>query len=136
MKIKTASVRRAREQWRYVTAQWRRSGESGQAYAGKLGVLETTLRCVIPCDIIRLRRRDVLLSFDGDSNVTSLTTPSTNEHQMSYTPVDELSLYSPPSPATGTWSTQYGYDLDHRPQTETRPDGVVITRAYDRLRAS
>jgi hypothetical protein len=44
MKIKTASVRRTREQWRHVIAQWRRSGESGQEFAGKLGVLETTLR--------------------------------------------------------------------------------------------
>jgi hypothetical protein len=44
MKTKTASVRRTREQWRHLLAQWRRSGESGGEFARKLGVLETTLR--------------------------------------------------------------------------------------------
>jgi RHS repeat-associated protein len=69
--------------------------------------------------------------YDADSNLTSLTLPSDNTHDLAYTPVDLLASYSPPSLGAGTWSTQYAYDLDRRPTLVTLPDGVTIASSYD-----
>src|SRR5208283_5151353 len=38
---------------------------------------------------------------------------------------------APPSLGTGSWSTQYAYDLDKRPTLESQPDGATVVSAYD-----
>ena len=78
--------------------------------------------------------RDLQTAFDGDDNVTAVTLPrntSQEQHELQYTPADQLSLYSPPAPGAGTWSTSDEYDLDHRLTRETRPDGATIVPDYD-----
>ena len=45
--------------------------------------------------------------------------------------MDMLAAYSPPSLGSGTWATNYQYDLDDRVTAVTRPDGVSVTSAYD-----
>jgi YD repeat-containing protein len=69
-------------------------------------------------------------AYDADGNLTSLTLPSSTLHSLAYTPVDLLAAYAPPSLGTGTWSTQYAYDLDRRPTLMTRPDGVTIVPVH------
>jgi RHS repeat-associated protein len=85
-------------------------------------------------------RPSVVTTFDGNSNLRSLQTPLGYPHKLDYTPVDQLKLYTPPSPSidggagdagAGSWATQYAPDLDRRPYTETRPDGATITNGYD-----
>jgi RHS repeat-associated protein len=78
--------------------------------------------------------RDLQRSYDGDNNVRSVTLPrnaNQEQHQLSYTPVDELQQYTPPSPDAGTWFTKDSYDLDGRLKVETRPDGTTIVPDYD-----
>ena len=75
--------------------------------------------------------RDLQATFDGDNNNTSETLPSGALHQFTYTPVDALASYEPPSLGAGVWSTQYIYDGDGRISQETRPDGSTIGYAYD-----
>jgi YD repeat-containing protein len=90
-------------------------------------------------------RNPIVTTFDGNSNLTSLQTPLGDLHKLDYTPVDELKTYTPPSLSSdggagdagasdggaGPWATQYVYDLDRRPSTETRPDTSVITYGFD-----
>jgi RHS repeat-associated protein len=75
--------------------------------------------------------RDLQNSFDGDNNVTSETLPSGALHQFTYTPVDALASYAPPSLGAGAWSTSDAYDGDGRLSLETRPDGSTISYSYD-----
>jgi RHS repeat-associated protein len=79
--------------------------------------------------------RIVLTVYDGDNNPTSVTLPSPSNyvHGLAYTPVDLLSSYTPPSLDTGSWLTQYGYNVDRQLTSVTRPDGNSnsITYAYD-----
>ena len=75
--------------------------------------------------------RTLQAGFDGDSNQTSETLPSLAEHQFTYTSVDAIASYVPPSIDATPWSTSYGYDGDGRIHLETRPDGSTITYGYD-----
>ena len=70
-------------------------------------------------------------AYDGDSNTTSITLPSGELHDFSFTPVDLLASYEPPSVSSASPSTQYVYDLDRDLKTVTRPDGVTVTYGYD-----
>ena len=49
--------------------------------------------------------RDIYATFDGDDNVTSEQLPSGAIHQFTFTPVDGLASYAPPSAGPGPWST-------------------------------
>jgi RHS repeat-associated protein len=69
--------------------------------------------------------------YDGDSNTTSLILPSTEVHGFSYTPVDLLASYTPPSVSSASPSTQYAYDVDRELTTMTRPDGIAVSYGYD-----
>ena len=40
--------------------------------------------------------RDLVSSYDGDGNLTSLTLPKGEEHELTYTPADALASYDPP----------------------------------------
>ncbi len=70
-------------------------------------------------------------TYDGDSNTTSLTLPSTEVHDFSFTPVDLLASYTPPSLSSGSPSTGYTYDVDRELTTMIRPDGISVTYGYD-----
>ncbi len=70
-------------------------------------------------------------AYDGNSNTTSIALPNPETHLFSYTPVDLLASYTPPSVSSASPATQYTYDLDRELKTMTRPDGVAITYAYD-----
>jgi RHS repeat-associated protein len=69
--------------------------------------------------------------YDGDSNTTSLTLPSTEQHLFSFSPVDLLSSYTPPSLGSASTETQYTYDVDRHLETVSRPDGVTVGYGYD-----
>ena len=81
--------------------------------------------------------REVGTSWDGDSDMSSVTLPGAlaaqppREHEFSYTPVDLTQTYTPPAIASGLPSTTYSYDLDRFLTTIARPDGVVVTRVPD-----
>jgi RHS repeat-associated protein len=70
-------------------------------------------------------------TYDGDSNATSVTLPSSEVHNFSFTPVDLLASYQPPSVSSASPTTQYVYDVDRELKTVTRPDGVTLSYAYD-----
>ena len=84
-------------------------------------------------------QREVGTTWDGDSNMSSITLPGalatqpdpTRKHQFSYTPVDLTQSYTPPAIATGLPSTSYSYDLDRFLTTIARPDGIVVTHVPD-----
>ncbi|HEX2881999.1 MAG TPA: RHS repeat-associated core domain-containing protein, partial [Polyangiaceae bacterium] len=71
-------------------------------------------------------------SYDGNSNLTSVTPPGKPEHLQTYTAVDQMETYDPPilddvpSPAT-----TYTYNADKQLTSTLRPDGVSLTRTYD-----
>jgi RHS repeat-associated protein len=70
-------------------------------------------------------------AYDGDSNTTQITLPSGVQHGFTFTPVDQLASYTPPSVSSASPATQYVYDLDRHLKTVTRPDGATLTYAYD-----
>ena len=75
--------------------------------------------------------RALASTYDGDNNLMSETLPSQAVHGFSYTPINSLASYNPPSLDSSSWSTQYSYDLDGRLSLTTRPDGATIANAYD-----
>jgi RHS repeat-associated protein len=70
-------------------------------------------------------------TWDGESNLASLTPPGKPAHGMTYTPVNLLATYVPPSAGLPLASTSYTYDADHMLRTETRPDGLQVVRTPD-----
>ncbi len=71
-------------------------------------------------------------AWDGNSNLTSVTPPGQPAHGQSFTPVDLLSAYTPPSvPGVPVPSTLFAYNLDKQLTQTTRPDGLLIGRTYD-----
>ena len=71
-------------------------------------------------------------TYDANSNTTDVTLPSPESHMFSYTPVDLLQSYTPPSVGSGSSATQYVYDVDRELKTVTRPDGATLTYATTR----
>jgi RHS repeat-associated protein len=69
--------------------------------------------------------------YDGDSNVTSVTLPSTEVHDFGYSAVDLLTSYTPPSLGSASPATSYTYDVDRELTNLLRPDGVSVTYGYD-----
>ncbi len=69
-------------------------------------------------------------SFDGNGNLTAVVPPGKSAHDFTYTAVDELSGYAPPS-VSGTGPTTYSYNTDRDITKITRPDGAAIAFAYD-----
>ena len=70
-------------------------------------------------------------SYDGDNNTTQLVLPSTEAHDFSFTPVNLLSSYTPPTVSMASPTTGYTYDLDRNLTTLARPDGISVTYGYD-----
>jgi YD repeat-containing protein len=70
--------------------------------------------------------------WDAAGNLTGVTPPGKPEHEQTYTAVDNLASYVPPPTAdVSSPATTYTYNLDWQPTSETRPDGVTITKTYD-----
>jgi len=69
--------------------------------------------------------------YDANGNLTSLTPPGRTAHNFTYTPVDLVQNYAPPSVGTGNTSTAYTYNLDQQLSQVARPDGATITDNYD-----
>ncbi len=75
--------------------------------------------------------RQISSSYDPADSVTQIVLPSTDTHGFSFSPVELLASYTPPSVGSGSWATVYAYDLDRKPTTVTRPDAGTITYSYD-----
>ncbi|HLK38987.1 MAG TPA: hypothetical protein VKU41_19635, partial [Polyangiaceae bacterium] len=75
--------------------------------------------------------RQLLTGYDADGNTTSVTLPSGNVHDFTFTPVDLLSSYVPPSLTSGATNTAYTYDADRELTALARPDGINVAYAYD-----
>jgi len=69
-------------------------------------------------------------SYDANGNLTSVTSPGESAHTFTYTSVDEMAEYVPPS-VSGTGPTTYSYNLDRDLTGITRPDGNSIAFSYD-----
>ncbi len=75
--------------------------------------------------------RQLAATYDPADSLTQIVLPSTDAHGFSFTPVELLASYAPPSMGSGSWATTYAYDLDRKPTTITRPDAGTITYGYD-----
>ena len=75
--------------------------------------------------------RQIGTTYDGAGNATRLVVPSTEPHAFSFTPVNLLASYTPPSLSSSSPATLYSYDVDRKLTTVTRPDGVTLTYGYD-----
>ncbi|MFO1352645.1 MAG: hypothetical protein U1F68_19025 [Gammaproteobacteria bacterium] len=74
----------------------------------------------------------ITLGYDANGNLASLTPPGQPAHVFTYSPLDLLSKYAPPSVAGGgTNQTTYAYNLDRQIDLVTRPDGLTLDFAYD-----
>jgi YD repeat-containing protein len=74
--------------------------------------------------------RVVSYSYDANGNVTSITPPGKSAHGFSYSAVDLVSTYTPPT-VPGTDATTYDFDADPEMTAITRPDGQMINFEYD-----
>ncbi len=75
--------------------------------------------------------RAVQFGYDSSGNLTSLTPPGRPAHSFRHTAVDQDSLYTPPSPGSGLWATEYRYNADRQLTEVRRPDGVTVGLAYE-----
>ena len=73
----------------------------------------------------------VVYHYDANGNVTSIVPPGRPAHGFTYTVLDQIQEYRPPSLGPGTWNTAYKYDLDRKLQEIQRPDGKKVTFTYD-----
>ncbi|MBK8536383.1 MAG: hypothetical protein IPL59_15400, partial [Candidatus Competibacteraceae bacterium] len=71
--------------------------------------------------------RTLGFDYDANGNLTGLTPPSQPAHRFTYTPVDLTAAYQPPNGG----DTGYAYNRDRQPTQVTRPDGGLISAAYD-----
>ncbi len=70
--------------------------------------------------------------FDANDNLTSITPPGKTDHNFSFTPVDQVSVYGPPT-ASGlsNANTNFSYNLDKDLTQVSRPDGKNIDLSYN-----
>ncbi|HKY36890.1 MAG TPA: RHS repeat-associated core domain-containing protein [Polyangiaceae bacterium] len=70
--------------------------------------------------------------WDPLGNLASVTPPGQPQHDMSYTPVNLMSEYSPPVLASiPDGRTVYEYTIARQLERATRPDGLVTEYDYD-----
>jgi RHS repeat-associated protein len=76
--------------------------------------------------------RQIQFGYDANGNVTSVTPPGSNAHSFDYSGVDQTLHYTPPT-VTGVSSpaTSYTYNNDHQLTRITRPDGLILSLAYN-----
>jgi YD repeat-containing protein len=83
--------------------------------------------------VLSATRGDATASYGWDrgGNLSSVTPPGQPAHGMTYTPVDLLASYDPPSSAGSESPTAYEYDPERALTRELRPSGLEIELAYD-----
>ncbi len=74
--------------------------------------------------------RAIAYSYDNLGNLLSITPPGRNAHVFNYTAVSLEAGYTPPTVA-GTGATTYQYNLAKQLSSVIRPDGQVLSLAYD-----
>jgi RHS repeat-associated protein len=84
-----------------------------------------------PLDTLLPDLRVVHASYDADGNMSTLTLPSNAQHGFSYTPIDLVGSYTPPSVDSNSPATHYSYNHDRQSTLESRPGGVTIVPGYD-----
>lgn len=75
--------------------------------------------------------RVILVSYDADGNVTTITPPGRPAHAFAYNAVNLETDYTPPALGSQPVVTHYDYNLDKQPVKLTRPDGQTASFAYD-----
>jgi RHS repeat-associated protein len=71
-------------------------------------------------------------AWDALGNLTSVTPPGKPAHGLSYNAVNLFSQYTPPALASvPSPQTVYEYDSDRKLKKETRPDGSIVSYAYN-----
>lgn len=71
--------------------------------------------------------------YDANGNLTSLTPPGKPAHVFHYNKIDQTTDYVPPPVGAGNHDTVYSYDLDKKPLRIERPDGQIVSFAYDTI---
>jgi len=71
-----------------------------------------------------------LIPIDNNGNLKSITPPGRSAHVFNYTAVNLEAGYTPPAVA-GTGATSYTYNKAKQLTQVTRPDGQLLTLAYD-----
>ena len=81
--------------------------------------------------VTRPDKKTVKSAYDKQGNLTQLTLPHGRIHSFLYNDVDDNTQVTPPS--LGTWAPQtvYEYNLDRQLTKVTRPDGAILSFAYD-----
>jgi YD repeat-containing protein len=74
---------------------------------------------------------EILYGYDANGNLTSLTPPGRPAHGFAYDAADQDSVYAPPPLGTGSWATEYRYDLGQQLTKVIRPDAQEIALGYD-----
>ena len=72
-------------------------------------------------------------SYDTHRNLTALTPPERDAHRFRSTPINLLDQYEPPTLPSGATFTSYSYNLPGQLTQVTRPDGSLISFAYDQI---
>ena len=76
--------------------------------------------------------RQIQLVYDANGNVTSVTPPGGHAHAFDYSAVDQALHYTPPTVSgVSSPATAYTYNDDHQLTKVTRPDGALISLAYN-----
>jgi RHS repeat-associated protein len=74
---------------------------------------------------------ETLAGYDGNDNLAAVTPPGRPAHTLTHTPGDRLAGYAPPDVGAGNPGTAYAYGPDGELVTITRPDGQIVSIAYD-----
>jgi RHS repeat-associated protein len=72
----------------------------------------------------------VSIDYDPDGNIIAITPPGKPAHEMAYTSLDAMSVYSPPEVASVDESTIYEYSPDGKLERVLLPDGRSIDNVY------
>ena len=119
-----------------VRASTSKGGDRGGAATSTHHSFATTLNCLGATTRGGATREPdtstTAFTWDGNSNLTSVTPPGKPQHGQAFTKVDQLSGYTPPAvPGITTPATTFAYNVDRQLTTTTRPDGLVTTRTYN-----
>ena len=75
--------------------------------------------------------REIRYGYDASGNLTSLQPPGREAHIFDYTAVNLEERYAPPVLEGAESITRYAYNLDKQLTRIERPDGEVLSFAYD-----
>jgi YD repeat-containing protein len=75
--------------------------------------------------------RMIRYAYDANGNVIAVTPPGRPPHTYAYTPLNLLSVYTPPHVGASADQTLYTYNADGDLSRITRPDGQIVNFGYD-----